>query len=609
MTAVVAGLCKADLTDARIRLTDGLVDAVAGRLAAVSPERGAAVLAIGGLAYLLVEDTSARYSPASWDISTALSATVGEIEVAGHGTLAGTVHTHPAGMPDPSGADIDTTGDALRLNPHLRELMIAVVTEGVPREHDLPVGPRHRMSLHLLRRDHAGLTSLARVKGEVVSLAADLAAAGIKVASATSIASWRRTRGRAVAQSRTTLPTMVMLNGSPRLAIRIPSSRPAALFIDPSYPQAGPIAVTIRQDHGVAPVLQPLPSPWDPVSPLRPQLAALARVAAGQRVAGSTKRVRRLTGTLSGRRVLVAGAGSLGSRIAEDLGRSGVGAFTVIDPDLVEAPNLARTVYSAADLGVPKPDALARRLRAINPAVVVDGHVAPLGATDLPAALAGVSLVVAATDDMAEQALLAHYAYHAGVPLVACAAYRKAAAGEVVLSVPVIQTACWRCAVGSGTLSDSYRPDRNYGLHGRLAGESALGPSLHLVASVAASAALGMLAGPASPAGRHIQRLLSQRRTLGLIASTPDWEFFKTIFAGMAHQHAPQSVWVRVEPSPECPVCGVQPVPPLDKLAGSDIANVISERRQHIGSTASPHPKTTSVRTERTVPPPGRPEP
>ena len=32
--------------------------------------------------------------------------------------------------------------------------------------------------------------------------------------------------------------------------------------------------------------------------------------------------------------------------------------------------NLARTVYSAADIGMPKPDALARRLQAIDPAVL-----------------------------------------------------------------------------------------------------------------------------------------------------------------------------------------------------------------------------------------------
>ena len=202
-------------------------------------------------------------------------------------------------------------------------------------------------------------------------------------------------------------------------------------------------------------------------------------------------------------------------------------------------------------------------------------------------ALVGFSLVLAATDDMAEQALLAHRAYAAGVPLVACALYKKAAAGEV-LSVPAAGTACWRCAVGAGTPSDSYRPGRDYGLRGRLIGESALGPSIRLVASVAASVALGLLAGPTSPAGRHVKQLLGQRRTLGLIATTPTWDFFKNVFAGMGHQHAPQSVWVRGDTSADCPVCGTRPVPPPDTQAGSDIVQIISERRQSIDNTASP---------------------
>ncbi len=589
MTAVPVAHGAADLTIAPVRVTDGLVDGVRARLAAVPPERGAALLAVGGLVHLLVEDTSARYSRASWDISAALSATVGQLEAAGHGILAGTVHTHPAGVPDPSSTDIATTRDALRLNPHLDELVVAVVTEGTPREHDLPVGPGHRMSLHLLRRGMSGQACLSRVRGTVIPLAADLAAAGITLMWATSIAWWRRTGRTGTARPRAALPTIVRLNHSPRLAVPVPSSRPAALFIHPDYPHAGPIAVTGRQDLGTPAVLQPLPSPWDPVAPPGPQLAALARAAAGRRISGSTRRVRPLVGALSRRNVLIAGAGSVGSRIAEDLVRSGVGALTVIDPDRVDPANLARTIYSAADIGTPKPDALARRLQAIDPAIVVDRHAAPLGATDLAQALTGISLVIAATDDMAEQALLAHYAYAAGVPLVACALYKKAAAGEVVLSVPAAKTACWRCAVGAGTPSESYRPSGDYGLGGRLVGESALGPSIHVVAGVAAAAALGLLAGPASPAGRHLKPLLAQRRTLGLIATIPAWEFFKSVFAGMDHQHAPQSVWVRVDPDADCPACGTSPVPPLDTQAGSDIAHII---RTHRHSTGHAPPRT-----------------
>jgi molybdopterin/thiamine biosynthesis adenylyltransferase len=562
-----------------VQVTDGLMAAVRDRLAAVPPERGGAILACGDLLYLLVEDTSGRYSGVSWDISSELSAAVGQLEAAGHGTLAGTVHTHPAGVPDPSGTDVATMRHALDLNPHLDHVVIGVVTEGFPREHDLPVGERHRMSLHLLRREASGLPGPRRAVGNVVLLGADLAMAGILLESATETPS-----GHDVSESaaRTPLPGVVRLNRRPRLAVPVPGDRPAALFIDPGYPQTGPIAVVGALGSDGTPTLIPQPSPWDPVSASGPQLAALAVAAAGRRITGSTERAAPLVGPLGHARVLIAGAGSVGSKIAEDLVRSGVGTFTIIDPDPVEPPNLSRTVYAAADIGIPKPDALAARLRAIDPAVQVSRHVSPLGLIDLGKALDGISLVVAATDDMGEQAVLAHHAYAASIPLVACALYRAAAAGEVVISVPAAETACWSCAVGASTAAGQYRPERDYGLGGRLVGEAALGPSIHLVTSVASSVALGLLAGPDSPAGLPLARLLAARRTLGLIATSANWDFFSQVFAGMDHQYAPQSVWVRVERSDTCPVCGPTPVPPLTERDGAQLVDAIAQLRNEV---------------------------
>lgn len=562
-----------------VRLTDGVLSAIETRLAGVPPERGGALLASGGLLHLLIEDTSGSYSGASWDISKDLSVTVGELEIAGHGQLAGTVHTHPAGIPDPSGPDIATTRDALDLNPHMSQLLIAVVTEGQPRPSDLPVGSRHKMALHLLHRNHAGHESLVRLVGEVVPLAADLTAAGVSLTSAISIAEWRKSPTGRRARD---LPTVITMNHSPRLAVAVPASRPAALLIDPAYPHAGPVAVTATVTEEGAVDLRPLSSPWDPVSAASPQLAALVRAAAGTRIQDATSRVWPLLGELASRRVLVAGAGSVGSRISEDLVRAGVGFLTLIDPDQVEAVNLSRTAYSAADIGSPKTAALARRLRAIDPAADITCHDSPLGLVDLEQALHGVSLVVAATDDMGEQALLAHHAYALGVPLVACALYKEGAAGEVVISMPAADTACWSCAVGAGTAAEAYRPQRDYGLGGRLAGESALGPSIQLVTAVAACVALGLLAGPDSPAGTHITRLLAERRTLGLISTTPSWDFFGKVFAGMDHQHAPQSVWARVEQSPTCAVCGQQRIRPMSPLAGAQLADTINQLRTDI---------------------------
>lgn len=65
-------------------------------------------------------------------------------------------------------------------------------------------------------------------------------------------------------------------------------------------------------------------------------------------------------------RLLVAGCG-IGSTIAETCLRLGFQHLTLIDKDRVEAHNLNRQNFTAADIGAPKAEALAKRLRAVNP--------------------------------------------------------------------------------------------------------------------------------------------------------------------------------------------------------------------------------------------------
>ncbi|WP_176741443.1 ThiF family adenylyltransferase [Streptomyces sp. LUP30] len=556
-----------------------MTDAIRERLCSVRPERGGALLVCGRLIHLFVEDTHGRYSAASWDISAQLSQTVGILERAGHGRLTGTVHTHPAGVPDPSPTDIRSTKKMLEINPHLDQMLIAVVTSGSPRALDVDLGAGFRMSLHVLRRHGPG-HELERVPGTTVPLTADLAAAGVELPAATAVRRWVAGKHDPTPPG-DSLPSVLRVNHRARLVVPVPSDRAGALLIDADYPDVGPLAVAWESaGDGAARQLTPLPSPWDPTTPTVSQLAALARTAAGRHVDGSADRVWPLVGNLADRHVVVAGLGSVGSRIAEDLVRCGIGTVTVIDPENVEAPNLARTVYTAADLGLSKPSAIARRLRAIDPAVQVTEHVEALGALNLADVLSGADLVVGAIDDMEEQALLSHHAYAARIPMVACALYRAAAAGEVVISVPEADTPCWNCSVGTATASTSLRPEHDYGLEGRLVGEAALGPAIHLVACCASSAAIGLLAGPSSPAGEPLRRLIEKRRTLGVVATSPRWGFFPDLVPELTqpHQHAPQSLWAIPGRDPDCPACGApdKRKEPLTAAEGEALAELLN---------------------------------
>lgn len=66
---------------------------------------------------------------------------------------------------------------------------------------------------------------------------------------------------------------------------------------------------------------------------------------------------------LEGARVVCVGVGSLGSSVALQLARSGVGHLTLIDPDHLVSANLGRHVLGADDLGLPKAEALQEQIR------------------------------------------------------------------------------------------------------------------------------------------------------------------------------------------------------------------------------------------------------
>ena len=71
-------------------------------------------------------------------------------------------------------------------------------------------------------------------------------------------------------------------------------------------------------------------------------------------------------------RALIVGAGALGNEVAKNLAMMGVKAIVILDRDVVEVANLTRSVFfREADHGVSKSEALARRLKELNPDVGV----------------------------------------------------------------------------------------------------------------------------------------------------------------------------------------------------------------------------------------------
>lgn len=110
---------------------------------------------------------------------------------------------------------------------------------------------------------------------------------------------------------------------------------------------------------------------------------------------------------LKNARVLIVGLGGLGSPVALYLAAAGVGTLGLLDDDCVDVSNLHRQlVHGTTDLGRPKVDSAADRLRDINPHVTVARHVTRLSAANALEIVGKYDLVVDGTDNFATRYLV-----------------------------------------------------------------------------------------------------------------------------------------------------------------------------------------------------------
>lgn len=107
-------------------------------------------------------------------------------------------------------------------------------------------------------------------------------------------------------------------------------------------------------------------------------------------------------------RVLVVGAGGLGSPVLQYLAAAGIGTLGMIDDDIVSLSNLQRQIIHATDtVGRPKVDSARQAIAAINPHVAVETHQARLTAQNVDALVAAHDVVVDGSDNFDTRYLVA----------------------------------------------------------------------------------------------------------------------------------------------------------------------------------------------------------
>jgi molybdopterin-synthase adenylyltransferase len=125
---------------------------------------------------------------------------------------------------------------------------------------------------------------------------------------------------------------------------------------------------------------------------------------------------------LKAARVLVIGAGGIGTPAIQYLAAAGIGALTIVDDDHIDRSNLQRQIlFTTADIGGGKAEAAAARATAINPNVAVSVHTRRIDPGNAPALLAGHDVVLDGTDNFATRLIVADAALAARIPLVSSA--------------------------------------------------------------------------------------------------------------------------------------------------------------------------------------------
>ncbi len=224
---------------------------------------------------------------------------------------------------------------------------------------------------------------------------------------------------------------------------------------------------------------------------------------------------------LLGGRVLIIGAGGLGSPAALYLAAAGVGTIGIADADVVDLSNLQRQIiHHTSDVGRPKVHSARERINAINPDVTVNTYHTWLNAGNIAGIIREYDFVIDGTDNFAAKFLINDACVLEGKP------YSHGGILQFLgqtMTVKPAESACYRCLVQSPPPPGAIPTCAEAGVIGVLPG---------VIGTLQATEAVKFLLG--------VGTLLADRM---LIYDALEGDFTK----------------VEITRNPDCPVCGDKP--------------------------------------------------
>jgi adenylyltransferase/sulfurtransferase len=221
-------------------------------------------------------------------------------------------------------------------------------------------------------------------------------------------------------------------------------------------------------------------------------------------------------------KVLIIGAGGLGSPAALYLTAAGIGTIGLVDGDVVDLSNLQRQILHTTDtIGKPKVESGRAMLNALNPDVTVVTYPMNITAENIMDILTGYDLVLDGSDNFTTRYLVNDACFLAGKPLISGSIFRFE--GQLTTLRPKDGFPCYRCLYAEP-------------------------PPAGLVPNCQEAGVLGVLAGTIGvlQAAEAIKEIVGVGTSLAgsiLMYDALDMTFRKT----------------RVPKDPSCPLCGPNP--------------------------------------------------
>lgn len=264
------------------------------------------------------------------------------------------------------------------------------------------------------------------------------------------------------------------------------------------------------------------------------------------------------------KKILLVGCGSVGSTIASELARAGVGHFILADPDILEPANVSRHQAGLHHLGRKKVNAVKEIIQSINPRADVTVH--PVDVCGNPETIDLIKdtsekcdLLICTTDTDESRIFVNDISLATGVPSIQAGLHERASSGIVQVVKPG-RNACFLCHRET-ILKSSPRRRGTMAYSEQDAGETVfvspgLSAQINLVSEIAVLRALETLG-----TEKHVENQSAEENSDEEIFTDLSFVNIKSDKSQDSSEYIfnPAISTFRLEPSDKCPACGANP--------------------------------------------------